>query len=203
MMFKKICVLFVFLILVSSFMVTISAVDVNGIDFKIPNKYLGGETKSDGYQLENIFGIFCIDDNLPQRVGFWASESDHNDSLDIDNHPVRYYYSYNQYVSDNMSHAYFSSGNSFYEIFWVGNQITPDIEKLIKDTPDSEIGNDSFNSIVDNAIDTYIKDRDDQLSYDSLYNDYEARSSSKSGYGKTNYDRLREGYITFYNNRYH
>ena len=113
------------------------------------------------------------------------------------------YYSYNQYVSDNMSHAYFSSGNSFYEIFWVGNQITPDIEKLIKDTPDSEIGSDSFNSIVDNAIDTYIKDRDDQLSYDSLYNDYEARSSSKSGYGKTNYDRLREGYITFYNNRYH
>ncbi len=196
MMFKKIGVIFLFLLLFSLFIATISAVTVNDIEFNIPKEYQGGENKTNGYQLENIFGIFCIDDNKPQTIGFWAGESEYSENLEIGNHPVRYYYSYNEYVNDNMSHAFFASGNSFYEIFWVGNEISPDIEKLIKDTPDSNIDSESFYSSVDDSIDIYIKDKDRSY-YDDLYDDYNSRNTPRDRSSKSDNNKFRETLITY------
>ena len=198
MMFKKICVIFLFLLFISSFIGFVSAVTVNGVDFNLTKEYLGGENKTDGYQVNNTFGIFCIDDMMPQKIGFWDRESDYSEDLEIGNHPVRYYYSYNKYVSDNMSHAYFTSGDSFYEIFWVGNNITPDIEKLIRNTPDSKIDSDSFYSIVNESIDTYVQSRNERLNYDSQYNYYESRSSQQDNSKGYNDEKIRELLISYY-----
>lgn len=65
-----------------------------------------------------------------------ACEKDYEENLTVSNHPARHYCQYNAH--DNYSHVYFASGNSIYEISWQGNNITLDIEKLIKNAPPSD-----------------------------------------------------------------
>ena len=67
------------------------------------------------------------------------------------------------------------SGNSIYEISWLGNNITPDIEKLIKDTPPSKINEDKFYSILDESIKTYKIIKSQQDEWDAEYNYLEAK----------------------------
>ena len=118
---------------------TDSAVEINSAEFEIPSKYQGGEFNGLEYKLDNTFSIRCVDDNIANAIGLWASESDFSEDLNINNHPVRHFCQYNKYVEGNHSHAYFLSGESVYEIAWTGKEINTDIEKLIKNTPKSEI----------------------------------------------------------------
>ena len=156
-----------------------STVDINGVEFEIPDKYHGGEMKNGKYQLNNIFSIRCIDNDVANAIGLWATESDYDNNLTIGNHPVRHDCQYNQYVKGNNSHAYFISGKSAYEISWVGSEIDADIEELIKNTPDSEIGADDFYSALDDSIEMYKQQRIDKLNRDAEYNYLEAKFQSQ------------------------
>ena len=93
-----------------------STVTINDADFELPSKYQGGEMINGNYKLENIFSICCIDEDVSKFIGLWATENDFSEEVMISDHPVRHYYSYNEYVHANMSHAYFASEDSIYEI---------------------------------------------------------------------------------------
>lgn len=177
-----------------------SSVEINGADFEIPEKYQGGKELSEGYRFENKFSIYCIDDDISNHAGFWGSEKDFSQDLKIGNHPVRHYCGYNQYVGGDYSHAYFASGDSVYEINWVGNNITPDIEKLIKKTPDSKISEDEFYSELDDSVGAYKDERNEQLEDIAEYNHNTAKYKPYS-YGKYDERKINEILITIMNQK--
>ena len=119
----------------------------------ITSQYHRGEFNSNENELDNTFSIRCIDDNLANAIGLWVSESEFSEDLNINNHPVRHFCQYNKYVEDNHSHAYFLSGKSVYEIAWTGKEINSDVEKLINNTPKSEIDEDAFYDALDISLD--------------------------------------------------
>jgi len=173
-----------------------SPIEINDVEFNIPSKYQGGDLSEDYYRLDNEFLIECIDDNVPNAIGLWACEKDYIKDLNVDSHPVRHYYQYNEYVHDNQSHLYFASDESIYEIAWTGNNITKDIEKLIKNTPKSKISNDEFYYALNKSIEIYKQQKIDKLNQDSEYNYIEAKYQPHQD---THDDRkLKEILLTYY-----
>ncbi len=152
-----------------------TTVEINGVIFEIPEKYQGGHTYKNGYSAD-YFHLTCIDENIAKSIGLWACEKDYEENLTISNHPVKFYYQYNPHSKDNYSHVYFASGNSIYEISWLGNNITPDIEKLIKDATPSKINEDKFYSILDDSIKTYKITKTQQDEWDAENNYFEAKN---------------------------
>lgn len=176
---KKIFIILALTILLTGFAYAAdSTVDINGIEFKIPSKYTGGDLTGGEYKLNNIFSIRCIDDNVSNAIGLWAVEKDFSEDINIGNHPVRHFCQHNRYVNGNHSHAYFTSGKSVYEISWVGDEITPEIEKLIEETPKSEIDDNAFYSALDKSVESYKEIRIDKLNRDGEYNYLEAKYQS-------------------------
>lgn len=174
-------------------------VKINGIAFEIPEKYSGGEIDDAGYRLENNFSIECVDDDIPKAIGLWASEHDYSKDLTIGNHPVRHYCQYNKYVDGNHSHAYFASDNSIYEISWTGEKIPSDIKRMIENTPDSKIDEDSFYFVLDKSVDIYKQDKIDQLNKEGEYNYLESKYNSQLKQQNTYDDTgLKEILLTYY-----
>ncbi len=176
-----------------------NTIKINDVDFKLPDKYLDGDLKENSYRLDNIFSIRCIDNDTAKAIGLWAEENQHSNDLTIGNHPVRHYCQYNKYVNGNHSHAYFASGNSIYEISWVGDNINSDIEKLINDTPSSKINDDDFYDILDKSVEIYKQQKIDKLNQDGEYNYLESKYQSQ--YPQDSFDdtRFREILLTYYN----
>ena len=168
------------------------SVNINGIDFKIPEKYQGGKTDDNGYYFENIFSIRCIDDEIGNSIGLWDSEADYKNDLNIKKHPVRHYIQYNKYVNGNHSHLYFASGNSVYEISWVSENITSDIKQLIENTPESNIDDKNFYITLDNEIKEYKNEKINKLNQENEYFKNPEVSSDDS--------RIKEILLSYYSN---
>lgn len=176
-----------------------SNITLNNVNFEIPSKYKGGEIDNNRYELKNEFSIECVEDNLEKHIGLWACEKEYEKNLTIGKHPVRYYCQYNQFIQDNQSHAYFASGDSIYEIVWTGNEITKEIEDIIRNTPQSQIDKDAFNYVLDKSIDLYKKERTDKLNQDGAYNYLEAKyKSSQHTNEKKDDSHFKEILLTYY-----
>lgn len=201
-MLKKIFIIFTVLLLVSCVSAqNNSTITINGVEFEIPAKYQGGEFKNDKYSLDNNFTIRCIDDNVPKSIGFWAQENKFSEDLSIGTHPVRHYCQHNEYVHGNHSHAYFVSGESVYEISWVGKEIDSDIENLITNTPASEISDEDFYETLDFSIDKYKQEKIDKSNADAEYNYLEAKFKSQNAQQNTIDDtKFKEILFTYYLN---
>lgn len=197
---KLLPIIIVSLFLLSCVYASADNININGANFKIPSPYQGGEFDDDSYELENIFSIRCIDDNIAKEIGLWATEKDFSEDLNINKHPVRHFSQYNKYVGGNNSHAYFASGDSIYEIAWVGEEINSDIEKLINNTPESEIDDDSFYNTLDESVEIYKQDKIDRLNQDAEYNYLEAKYQSQQPQ-KPDDTRFKEILLTHYSNR--
>lgn len=196
---KLIIILTLSLLLVGCVYASDSTIKINGIEFKIPPKYQNGELDDDSYRLENNFSIRCIDNNVAKAIGLWAEEQEYSEDLTLNNHPVRYFYQYNKYVKGYHSHAYFASGYSVYEISWTGKEITSDIEKLINNTPKSNISNDDFYNMLNESYNIYKNQKVDKLNKDSQYNYLEAKSQSHQ---QTSEDsEMNKILLTYYNRR--
>ena len=175
-MMKKILIILIAILIFISYVHAQdnTTVEINGVSFEIPEKYQDGRIYKNSYS-SDTFHIICVDDDLPEQIGLWAHEKDYEENLTISNHPVKFYYQYNPHSKDNYSHVYFASGNSIYEISWLGNNITPDIEKLIRDTPPSKINENKFYSILDESINTYEIIKSQQDEWDAEYNYLEVK----------------------------
>lgn len=198
-MTKKILIILITLVFISSVWAqNESTVNINGINFEIPPKYQNGEFENNRYRLENQFSIECIDDNIPKHIGLWASEKDYSKDLNIEQHPVRHYFQYNQYIHDNQSHAYFASGTSIYELAWIGNSIPKDIENMIKSTPPSKISDHDFSQKLDNSIKIYKSEKIKKLNDDGEQNYLEAKYHSKIPSDQQDDRQFKEILLTYY-----
>ena len=195
---KTIIILTMVLLLAGCAYASNSTVDINGIEFEIPVKYQGGDIKANGYELNNTFSIRCVDNNVVDAIGLWAVEKEFSEDLNIGSHPVRHYCQHNKYVGGNHSHAYFASGDSVYEISWTGKEINSDIEKLIENTPESEIDDDSFYNALDKTVDIYKKLKKDKLNKEGEYNYLEAKYQSQSNQQQADDTRFKEILLTYY-----
>ncbi len=199
---KKIFIIIcVAILLLGSCHATDSTVKINGAKFEIPSKYKGGEFNGNEYKLDNMFSIRCIDKNIANAIGLWASESEFSEDLNINNHPVRHFCQYNKYVEGNHSHAYFLSGESVYEIAWTGKEINTDIEKLIKNTPKSEIDDDTFYDALDISLDIYKEQKKDKLNKEAEYNYLEAKYQTQSHQDTHDNTRFNQILYTYYLNK--
>ncbi|WP_407421652.1 hypothetical protein [Methanobrevibacter sp.] len=179
-------------------------VEINGIDFKIPVQYQGGELYNGKYRLYNNFTISCIDGNVPKSIGLWAREHKFSEDVEIGDHPVRHFSQYNQAVKGNHSHAYFASGKSIYEISWAGKEINEDIENLIKDAPSSEISSADFYNCLDESFDTYKQGKIKQDEFDAQYDDLEAGYNSQlkeSDIGQNKHENNMNKILLTYHNK--
>lgn len=187
------------MLLISTAAAQNNVININGVDLELPNKYTGGKLVDGEYKLNNTFSIKCIDNKLEKSIGLWATEKDFEENLTIEGHPVKHYCQYNEYVGGNHSHAYFASGDSVYEISWTGKEINTDIEKLIKNTPKSNIDEDTFYTLLDKAIDTYKQEKIDKLNSDVEYNYLETKINSKNYPDASDDTRFKEILLTYYN----
>lgn len=167
-------------------------VEINGVEFEIPQEYRGGEYLHNLYRLENEFSIRCIDDDIANAVGFSACKKDYSRDLNIKHHPARHFYHYNTYVNDNYSQLFFASGESIYEIAWTGNNITKEIKTLIKNTPKSKINDDAFYFALDESVDIYKQQRIEKLNRDSEHNYLEAKLNSRLNQENPDDKRVKE-----------
>lgn len=196
---KLIIILTLSLLLLSCVYAGDSTIKINDVEFKIPPKYQNGELSDNSYRLDNNFSIRCIDNNVAKAIGLWAEEQEHSEDLTVNTHPVRHFCQYNKYVKGYHSHAYFSSRDSVYEISWTGKEITSDIEKLINNTPKSNMSNDDFYKMLDESYDTYKEQKIDRLNKDSQYNYLEAKTQSHQ---QTSDDsEMNKILLTYYNRR--
>ena len=176
-------------------------VEINGTEFELPSAYQGGELSNGKYELENNFSIRCVDGNVAKAIGLWAEEQDFSEDLSISKHPVRHFCQYNKYVNGNQSHAYFATGQTLYEITWTGKEINKDIEKLIKNTPPSEINDDDFYNALDLSYEIYKQDKIDRLNQDGEYNYLDAKLHSSLSQDTSDNTKLNEILFTYYLNR--
>ena len=201
MIMKKIFLFLVIFTLLAGCVYATQTVEINNVTFEIPSKYSGGEIDDDEYELDNVFSIRCIDEDVAGKIGLWAVEKDSSEDLNINNHPVRHFSQYNKYVGGNHSHAYFASGKSVYEIAWTDKEINSDIEKLIKSTPQSKIDDESFYNALDESVNIYKREKIDKLNQESEYNYLESKYLSQSNPQNTDDTRFKEILFTYYLNR--
>ena len=149
---KKFFLILVFFLLISQ----VSGVEIRGVDFEIPDKYSDGDLKSYGYVYnnENTFSILCID-LLMQKYAEWAYESSFSENITIGSHDAVHYVD-----GRNISHLIFSCGKSFFSISWNSSEITPEIEKLVYDSPDSNLTSSQFYSKLENELAEYEMDKE-------------------------------------------
>lgn len=134
-----------------------SAVEIRGIDFEIPDSYLGGELKSYGYIFNNesTFSILCIDFLTDSGYAKIASESSFRENVTVGSHEAVHC------VNDrNVSRIFYSIGNSIFSISWNSSEITPEIEKLISDSPQSNLTVSQFHSKLDNEMAEYLIEKE-------------------------------------------
>lgn len=196
-------ILFAALLLNNAYAAT-DNVKINGTDFNLPVQYQGGELNDNEYELDNIFSIKCIDGNVVNAIGLWAVENDFSEDLNIGNHPVRHFSQYNKYVKANHSHAYFTSGNSIYEIAWPEKEITRDIQKLIINTPPSEIDAEAFYTALDESVKIYKEEKIDRLNQESQYNylkaKYQTQIKQQEQHQKDKEEQINRILYTYYLN---
>ena len=198
-MFKKIIFIsaIIFLFISSSY-----AVEVGGVDFNIPDRFSGGNELNSGYKFENKFSVYDISDEIPEMYGFWVLSADYRENLNITKHPCEYFYSYNTYSRDNLSHIVFASDNCIFMISWEGENITDEIKDMVSNTPDSKISDGDFHKILNDSVKVYKSERAEKLSQDAIYNQYEAELKSKQSQND-NHQWKDNRYLIYYYNRMH
>ena len=78
---------------------------------------------------------------------------------------MAYFHEYNNFAKHNVSHAYFSSGDSIYSISWGSGEMTDEMEEIIINTPDSSYDTATFYGILNEAKQDYEKEMVNEYSY--------------------------------------
>lgn len=163
-------------------------VTINGIDFKIPPKYNGGELIGEDnnyttYMLETVFN-FSISalNNQIDLVEVYGYESTidelKNLSLKrIGGHDVVILHSYRSICEHDVIYLFYGIGDEIYAISYNGTKITPEIKEIIKNTPKSKMTKNELYKKLDDAQASYVEK---QIEYEEAYYYQEAYSRKNS-----------------------
>lgn len=163
-------------------------VTINGIDFKIPPKYNGGELIGDEgnyttYMLETVFNfsISALNNEIDLvEVYGYESTIDELKNLSlkhIGGHDVVILHSYRSVCEHDVIYLFYGIGDEIYAISYNGTKITPEIKEIIKNTPKSNMTKNELYKKLDDAQASYVEK---QIEYEEAYNYQEAYSAGKN-----------------------
>lgn len=176
-------------------------VNIDGIYFKIPQKYANGELIGDennysSYMLNTVFdfSIASLNNNRSiQDIYGYESTIDELNDIElkrIGNHDTVILHSYRSVCEHNVTYIFFAIKDKIFSISFNGEKINSDIKQIIKNTPKSEISKKKLYNILDNAQEIYIERE----------NEYEEAYAFNEGYsyGLKNSKNNKPNYADYY-----
>ena len=181
---NKIAMLFICFILIISvipFSFASENVTVNGVTFEIPDQYTNGRSTDNSYLYNNIFtfAIRALDSTefLVDTYGDEASNEDGSTTdLTIGNHDVVHIVNYVSVAESRVSYAFFACGDVIYCISWKGSEMTPEIEDMIRNSPDSNYTYNEFHDVLNQAETQY---QEDLAAEEQAYDDYQEQEQNR------------------------
>ncbi len=163
-MIKKLIILLLGLFILMS---TASAIDssnwtnatVGYETFKIPPQY-ENPYQSDFHMYDfdediDVFTIRFVNPNIMSLYGYYMEQNSHIKKVKIAGHDAVHFMSYDDNIEKNKSKLWFSSGEEFYYISWLGENITPEIKEVVKSCSDSKFSHDEFYDILSEEFKNY------------------------------------------------
>ena len=162
-MFKKVLIA---LIAVFVLMSTASAVDSSNWNtttvgyetFKIPPQYNNPYISDfDMYEFDeniDVFTLRYVNPNLMSLYGYFISQY-HAKKVNVSGHDAVHFTYYDRHDGTNNSILWFSAGDEFYYINWIGHNITSDIKEIVKSGSKSAYTHKEFYSTLNEEYNNY------------------------------------------------
>ena len=133
-----------------------STVDIDGVDFIIPEEYQGGDLSDTSYMKGSGFNFRILSLSSYKNLKFnFGSDSLDDDVLDINEsyvggHAAVVIYSNISACEHEVITIYFATGDTIFLVCYNGSEVTPEIEKMIENTPASSMSDETFyNKLAD------------------------------------------------------
>ena len=128
-------------------------------EFKIPPQYENPYSSDfNMYEYDydiDVFTIRYVNPRIMDLYGYFLEKNSYIEKVNVGGHDAVYFLSYDRNDEANNSKLWFSAGDEFYYIAWRGNNITPDIEEVVKSASDSSYNKTEFYSILNDNYQNY------------------------------------------------
>ena len=133
-----------------------TTVSVDGVDFAVPQEYSGGDLRDSSYMVDNAYTFRILSlsdyDNLKFNFGRDSLDEDVTDIVEscIGGHDAVVIYTDESACQHEVVSIYFAVGDKIFVISYDGSEVTPEIENMIENTPDSSMSGETFyNKLAD------------------------------------------------------
>ncbi|MBQ6100172.1 MAG: hypothetical protein IJL02_09990 [Methanobrevibacter sp.] len=140
-------------------------------EFKIPPQY-ENPYKSDFHMYQfgediDEFTIRYVNPNIMELYGYFLEHNSYIKKVEVSGHDAIHFMTYDRHDETNNSKLWFSAGEEFYYITWRGNNITPEIEEIVKSASKSNYTHDEFYKVLNDEFQNYkIVDAIESQRYD-------------------------------------
>jgi len=172
------------------------SVNVTNVTFKIPPGMEGGRLIETSYSKGNVFhfGIRSLENDRDLANSF-GDESTSDDLIDakeetLSNHYLVVLTTYVNVCKSNVTYVYLPINETIFVISFNGTEITPEIEEIINNTPESEMSKKEFYSKLEQSQKDYINARIDEESYTSYMRGYRQGESDEKSSSNVRYRYL-------------
>lgn len=143
--------------------------------FKIPPKYENPyQSDFNMYEFDediDVFTIRYVNPNLMSLYGYYLEKYPEK-KVNVSGHDAIHFTYYDRKDETNNSILWFSSGEEFYYINWIGHNITPEIKEIVKSSSPSKFSHKEFYSILNDEYQNYkIVNSIESQRYDSYKSD--------------------------------
>ena len=132
--------------------------DVGYETFKIPPKYENPYSSDfDMYEFDediDIFTIRYVNPNIMSLYGYYINQY-HEKKVTVAGHDAVHFTYYDRHDETNNSILWFSAGEEFYYIKWIGHNITPTIKEVVKSASKSDYTHKEFYKILHDEYKNY------------------------------------------------
>ena len=149
--------------------------------FKIPPEYENPYSSDfDMYEYDydiDVFTIRYVNPNIMSLYGYFINKY-HEEKVKVAGHDAVHFTYYDRVNETNNSILWFSSGEEFYYINWIGDKITPTIKEVVKSSSDSKYSHEEFYNILKEEYHQYELVN----AVESQYYDYPSSDSGHHGF---------------------
>lgn len=160
--------------------------------FKIPPQY-ENPYKSDFNMYEydydiDVFTIRFVNPNIMSLYGHFIEKYPEK-KVKVEGHDAVHFTYHDRQNDTNNSILWFSSGEEFYYINWIGHRITPTIKEVVKSSSKSKYSHEEFYSILNDEYQNYKiihaieSQRFDSYNYDSGHHSFVSVGSNGVNFG--------------------
>ena len=126
--------------------------------FKIPPQYENPYSSDfDMYEYDydiDVFTIRYVNPNIMSLYGYYINKY-HEEKVKVTGHDAVHFTYFDRQNQTNNSILWFSSGEEFYYINWIGHDITPTIKEVVKSSSKSVYSHKEFYQILKDEYQNY------------------------------------------------